>query len=187
MTDTTTMNWQKRKTVHFGIKRDFQVWLLIRILTTAVLTIIIAAVFSYLYAKNVVATDILSFKANIRIVEEEFWPTFLAAVLASIFSGLLLALFLPKKIAGPLYRIEADLKQIGAGDLTKTIRIRSGDILAEHADAVNLAVDQIGTMIKGAKDAGINLETKLIEGKIDHIQEAFECLKQLLDRINTGP
>lgn len=116
--------FHKRKKINLKIKRDFQIWLLVRIMGTILLTIVIASVLAYLYSKGVVDAEQLSFKSDTRKIGEVMLPILVAASLTSIIAGLLLALFLPQKIAGPIYRIEQDLLQVGTGDLTKTITLK---------------------------------------------------------------
>ena len=129
--------------------------------------------------------DLLRFQTNVRTVSEVFWPIFLASVLTCITTGLVLVLLVPLKIVGPLYRVEQDLIQIGSGDLAKTIRVRSNDILKDHADAVNTAVAELAGIIKDVKESGKNLETKITEGNSDEMQKALEYYKKQLDRIIT--
>ncbi|MBW2465676.1 MAG: methyl-accepting chemotaxis protein [Deltaproteobacteria bacterium] len=187
MNQENSKDWHKRKKVNFGIKRDLQVWLLTRIVGVSLLTIIIACLISYLYAKNAVAGDYLRFQINVRTVGEVFLPIFLTAVLSVLVSGLALVLFLPLKIVGPLYRVEQDLLQIASGDLAKTIKVRSNDILKEHAEAVNMAMEELGGIIKDIRESSSNLETKIMEGDPNETKKALEHHKKQLDRISNKP
>jgi methyl-accepting chemotaxis protein len=101
--------------------------------------------------------------------------------------GLLLVLFIPFRIVGPLYRVEQDLKQIGLGNLDKSIRLRSGDILKEHAEAVNTAMDGLGSIVKDIKKSGSSLETRIRETNPEEIRSAWESHKKQLDRLITKP
>ena len=177
----------KRKKINLKVKQDLQIWLLIRIMGTSLLTIIVAGVLLYLYSRGVVDAEYLSFKPDVRRVSEVLLPVLIAASLTSIVAGLLMALFLPQKIAGPIFRIEQDLMQIRTGDLTKTVNLRYADILKELAQSVNMTVDDIGNMIKDVKESGNILETKIIAGETDEIKKAFELHKKQLDRIITKP
>ena len=179
--------FHKRKKVNFKIKQDFQIWLLVRIIGTILLTISVASVLSYLYSKGVVDADQLSFKQDIRTTAEVMFPVLIAASLTSIIAGLLLALFLPQKIAGPIYRIEQDLMQIKTADFTKTINLRDNDILKDFAESANAAVDDIGNMMKDIKKSGNELEAIINEGKLDETRKAFEFHKKQLERIITKP
>ena len=185
MTKDDSKNWQKRRKFNVQIKQELQIWFLTRILGITLLVIIIASLLSYLYAKNAVEIDLLRFQTDVRTVGEVFWSVFLASALTTIITSLLVILLIPLKIAGPLHRVEQDLIQIGSGDLAKSIRVRSGDILKEHADVVNMAVTELAGIVEDVKESGKNLETKITEGDSDETQKALEYHKRQLDRIIT--
>jgi methyl-accepting chemotaxis protein len=67
----------------------------------------------------------------------------------SLISGTLLALFLPQKIAGPLYRIEQELNKVKAGDFRIKIRLRTKDTLVNFTSHIN---DTIATVDKRLSD-----------------------------------
>lgn len=177
--------FHKRKKINLKIKQDFQIWLLLRIMGTALLTIVMASILLYLYAKGIVDAEYLSFKPDVRKVSEVLLPVLIAASLTSIVAGLLLALFLPQKIAGPIFRIEQDLLEIRTGDLTKTVNLRCADILKELAESVNMTVGDIGHMVKDIQESGNTLGTKILAGEADEIKRAFDRHKKQLERIKT--
>jgi len=177
--------FHKRKKLNLKVKQDFQIWLLVRIMGTFMVTIIVASILLYLYSKGVVDAEYLSFKTDVRRVSEVLLPVLIAASLTSIVCGLVIALFLPQKIAGPLFRIEQDMLQVSKGDLTKSITLRCADILKEHSETINMAVGNIGNMVKDVKESGNALETKIAESGTDEIKEAFELHKEQLERIKT--
>ena len=177
--------FHKRKKLNLKVKQDFQIWLLVRIMGTSLITIIVASVLLYLYSRGVVDTEYLSFKTDVRRVSEVLLPVLIAASLTSIVCGLVIALFLPQKIAGPIFRIEQDMLQISEGDLTKSITLRSADVLKEFSETINMAVGNIGNMVKDVKESGNALETKIAEGGTDEIKKAFELHKEQLERIKT--
>jgi methyl-accepting chemotaxis protein len=175
----------KRKKINLKVKQDFQIWLLLRIMGTSLLTIVMASILLYLYAKGIVDAEYLSFKPDVRKVSEVLLPVLIAASLTSIVAGLLLALFLPQKIAGPIFRIEQDLLEIRTGDLTKTVNLRCADILKELAESVNMTVGDIGHMVKDIQESGNTLGTKILAGEADEIKRAFDSHKKQLERIKT--
>ena len=177
--------FHKRKKLNLKVKQDFQTWLLVRIMGTSMVTIIIASILLYLYSKGVVDAEYLSFKTDVRRVSEVLLPVLIAASLTSIVCGLVIALFLPQKIAGPLFRIEQDMLQVSKGDLTNSITLRCADIFKEHSETINMAVGNIGNMVKDVKESGNALETKIAEGGTDEIKKAFELHKEQLERIKT--
>ncbi|RLC24917.1 MAG: hypothetical protein DRH21_04760 [Deltaproteobacteria bacterium] len=70
------------------------------------------------------------------------FPVLLAGFFSSLVLGFLAAVFFPYAIAGPLYRIEKKLVDIGNGDLKKKIKLRKGDEVGELADSINIMVEK---------------------------------------------
>jgi len=185
MADNEQNGFYKRKKLNIKIKQDFQIWFLVRIMGTSLLTIMIASVLLYLYSRGVVDAEYLSFKTDIRKVSEVLLPVLVATSLTSIICGLLIALFLPQKIAGPLYRIEQDMLQIRTGNLTKTINLRSADILQDFSESINMTIGDIGNIVKDIKESGNVLETKINEGESVEIKKVFDLHKEQLERFKT--
>lgn len=185
MNETQKKVFHKRKKLNLKVKQDLQIWLLIRIIGTMLLTVGVAGVILYFYAVTVVDADYLRFSPTVRKVSEVLLPVLLSAALTSFVFGLLLALFLPQKIAGPIYRIEQDLLEIRTGDLTKVINLRYADILRDLAQSINMCVHDLRVMVNDAKEASSDLEAKITKGNLDEIKEALEHQKQCLERIQT--
>ena len=73
-----------------------------------------------------------------------------------------ITLFLPIKIAGPLFRIEQDLRgKIAEGDLTAKIKLRKGDEHSDLADAVNVCLDNFRQKIETTQKLANDLESRL--------------------------
>ena len=104
--------FHKRKKLNLKVKQDFQIWLLIRVMGTVLVAIGTASIILFFYSKSVVDADFLSHAEKIRKISEILPPVLLAASLTSLLAGLLIALFIPQKIAGPIFRVEQDLQQI---------------------------------------------------------------------------
>jgi methyl-accepting chemotaxis protein len=100
-------------------------------------------------------------------------------------AGLLIALFLPQKIAGPIFRVEEDLQQIRGGDLTKKVTMRCGDILKELAEHVNMTIADIRYMLQDAKEVQANLEMKLSDVESIEIKGLLDRQKNNLEKFKT--
>lgn len=177
--------YHKRKKLNLKVKQDFQIWLLLRIMGAILLTIGMASIIIYFYSKTVVDADFLSHALKVRQISEVLLPVLLAASLTSIVAGLLIALFLPQKIAGPVFRVEQDLRQIREGDLTKKITLRCGDIMQELAQQVNMTVADLRHMIHEAKEVQADLEQMLSDNCSAEVAKALDKQKQCLERFKT--
>lgn len=133
----------KRKRLNLSVKREFQLWLLIRIIGTILLSSLVAAAVLYFYARQEIGDSFYEAHLTIRHVSDLLIPVVIAGSLVSLISGTILALFLPQKIAGPIFRIEEDLRKIQGGQLDKIIKIRQGDPLQDFAKTINNTVDSL--------------------------------------------
>ncbi|NTV15017.1 MAG: methyl-accepting chemotaxis protein [Desulfobulbaceae bacterium] len=140
----------KRSKLNLKVKRQFQIWLLVRIVGTILFSSLVAAIILYLYARQEVGDSFYEAHIRIRYVSDLLIPVVIAGSLVSLISGTLLAIFLPQKIAGPIFRIEEDLKHIQKGHLNKEIKLRQGDPLHDFAETINttLAVLKVASKKK---------------------------------------
>ena len=175
--------FHKRQKLNLKVYQKFQIWLLVRIVGTCMVTILVAIILLYLYSKGSVDAEYLSFKPDVRRVSEILLPAFIAASLASIFCGLLIALFLPQKIAGPLFRIEQDMLQVSKGDLTKSITLRCADILKELSETINMAVGNIGNMVEVNL---ISLGRNRLSEDVQVSEETSKQLAHLQEQVSQG-
>jgi len=134
------MKENKRKKLNLLVKRRFQLWLLVRILGTVMLSSVVAAIILYFYASHEVGESFYEAHIRIRRVSDLLIPVVIAGALVSLLSGTLLAIFLPQKIAGPIFRMEQDLQQIQNGNSDRVIKLRDGDPLQEFAETINTTV-----------------------------------------------
>ncbi len=115
----------------------------------------------------------------------------LAGFFSSLVIGFAAAVFFPHAIAGPLYRIENEIIDIGNGNLKKKIDLRKGDEVGELADSVNIMVDKLRAKIKQMGDIsghidelvkqapGENADTilKKIKAENENLREAVNRFK----------
>lgn len=127
----------KRKKLNLTVKRDFQLWLLVRIIGTILLSSLVAATILFFYARQEIGQSFYEAHIRIRHVSDLLIPVVIAGSLVSLISGTILALFLPQKIAGPIFRIEEDLKKIQEGQFDRVIKIRKEDPLQDFAETIN--------------------------------------------------
>lgn len=146
----------KRKKLNIGVKREFQRWLLVRILGAVMFSALVAALVLYFYARQELGESFYTAHITVRRVSDLLLPVILAGSAVSLLSGILIALFLPQKIAGPLFRVEQDLRRLAAGDLTVKIVLREDDTLQDFAAAVNAAIAElqgrVATVQQGLQD-----------------------------------
>jgi two-component system phosphate regulon sensor histidine kinase PhoR len=85
------------------------------------------------------------------------WGTGFAALLL-ILAG---AAYLARRITGPLAEMQTAAREMGAGNLTRTLQIRTGDEVEEMADAMNRMASQLARTIDQLEAGKARLMTLL--------------------------
>lgn len=167
----------KRKKLNLAVKNEFQRWLLVRIFGVVLLSSLTAALILYFYAHQEIGESFYDAHIKIRYVSDLLWPVILAGSCISLISGMVLAIFLPQKIAGPIFHIERDLEAIRQGDLTVEIVLRKGDILLDFTTSLNQTFHALRVKVAKAQKG---CERLAEQGKNDPaIVEACDELRSL--------
>ena len=135
----TDKSQYKRKN-HFikkGFQLDFSVRFLLLIIVEAIL---LAGLFWYL-SLNTLTTSYQGAQLRIENTSSFFFPLMAYEGLIVIgvvgIIGLIGLIFISHKIAGPLYRFEESLKEIGEGNLTHKVTLRKRDQLSDLSETLN--------------------------------------------------
>lgn len=155
---------QKRKRLNLNVKRQFQIWLLVRILGVVLISSVMAVLILYFYARQEISSSFYSAHIQIRRVSDLLFPVIAAGAFVSLLSGMVLALFMPQKLAGPIYRVQKSLEAIRGGNLTERVSLRGNDTLVDLADSVNEAAAGLRVRIQ---------EIKEIQGELDRVIESL--------------
>lgn len=171
----------KRKRVNLSVKKYFQRWLLFRTLTAIILSSLIAALILYFYGRQEITSSFFDAHIQLRRFSDLLLPVIAAGTLIALTSGIILSLFIPQKIAGPIFRIEQDLKTLQNGDLTSLICLREKDLLKDLAEEVNKTTIETRTRVLKSKEALASLVKAMGPTTEDHgahgpIQELEKAL-----------
>jgi len=175
----------KRKKLNLAVKREFQIWLLVRIAGVVIVSSLVAVAILYLYSRQEISSSFYSAHIQIRRVSDLLFPVMAAGTFVSLVSGMALAFFLPQKIAGPIYRIEKSLEEIREGNLTGQTRLREKDTLMDLATSVTEITSSLRTRIQEVKD--IQREFDSIVATLEHLEAAEVSARQnkALERFKT--
>lgn len=173
----------KRKLVNLNVKRRLQLWLLLRIGGIIILTSIISALILYGYARHETINTFYQAHIKIRRVSDLLLPVVLSGSAISLISGALLALFLPQKIAGPLYRIEQELNKVKAGDFRTKIRLRTKDTLVNFTSQINDTIATVDQRLSDMQKAMNSIDN--IESLPQDTREKLDDVKRLLNDCKT--
>lgn len=173
--------YRDRKKLNLAVKREFQGWLLKQVLLAVVLSAVVAALVLYFYARQEVVGSFFDAHVKLRRVSDLLLPVVLSGSLVSLIGGAFLALFLPQKVAGPLYRIETDLAKVAEGDLSTRIKLRDNDTLQDFAERVDETVVALRRRMVEIRRRQEVLESALSTGQPEQAREAAAALKESLD------
>ena len=176
---------KKRKKLNLAVNRQFQYWLLWRIFGVILLSATMAVLILYFYTRQEISESFYTAHIQLRRVSDLLMPVIAAGALVSLFSGMILAFFLPQKIAGPIYRIQEGLRAIHGGDLTTQISLRSNDIFTDVAASVNETAAELRQRLAEIKRQQRELEQIINKMENEEAAEAAARQQTALDRLRT--
>ena len=163
-------NKHGRKTLNFSVKRQMQLRLLIKVLGIVFVGIGIMAAVFYFYSNREITGSYKQFHVTAKNFLDYLWPAIISSFIIATIVAVAITLFLPNKIAGPLYRIENDLKdKVSKGDLTVKLILRKGDEVTDLADVVNMTIGKLRQKIEKISKPAIELDARIksMDGKAD--------------------
>lgn len=175
----------KRKKLNLAVNRKFQMWLLIRIIGVILVSSLVAVAILYFYSRQEISSSFYSAHIQIRRISDLLFPVMAAGAFVSLLSGLSLSLFLPQKLAGPVYRVQKGLEVIGEGDLTHRVTLRAHDTLVDLADSVNTTTDSLKVRILEVKDVQRELEQALAGLENPELKALMDRQAEALKRLKT--
>jgi methyl-accepting chemotaxis protein len=167
----------RRKLINFSVKRQMQVRLLLKILLIISVSVGLMGVIFYLYSNREIASTYRQFHIQAKNFLDYLLPAVVGSLVIALISALAIGIFFPHRIAGPLYRIERDLKEkVGKGDLSIRFVLRKGDEVHDLAKAINTTLGMLGQKIKNIKEPVEKLDTLLSEEKDEIDYEKIRAL-----------
>lgn len=184
---------------HF-IKKGFQINFSIRFLALIIIEAILLGGLFWYVSSNTLTTGYVGSQLRIENTSSFFFPSMMVYhLLVIVIVGIIGAvglIFISHKIAGPLYRFEASLKEISRGDLTHRISTRKKDQLKDLSDSLNGFTSVIDKKVNDLKQNMQNVSgqmAKLQEGlpsvenkDVDGIASSLKNMQSILDEFKTS-
>jgi hypothetical protein len=104
---------RRRKLINYSIKRQMQLRLLSRVMAVVLISVGLVTVIFYFYSDQELGRSFKEFHINARNFLDFLLPVVIVSFFLGVFAASGLAVFFPHRIAGPLYRLERDLKGKG--------------------------------------------------------------------------
>ncbi len=177
---------------HYFIKRKFQSIFIIKFCALVLLGSLISTGIIYYITKGTVTTSFENLRLVIKSTADYILPAVLIAtgIVAIVISiaTIFLTLYTSHKIAGPLYRIEKELEKLEEGDLTVSIKLRSGDEIQYLAEKLNASISNIRNSLSDLKKEFYDLERLFQEdgAKNTKIKEQLEKIRKTLKNLKTN-
>ena len=191
---------------NYFISRDFQVRFTIKFLIVIVIEAILAiGLFLYL-SRGTLTTGFIGSDFRIARTSEFFLPTLLVSNLIIIgitaIIGIAVLIYMSHRIAGPLYRFEKILTDIGRGDLTQRFKLRDKDQLSELSESITELTTTMDNRISDIKlrthELSVLLQeiqttvpskpsdSKELENLLREVSENIQALEEVVNYFKTS-
>ena len=174
---------KKRKKLNLEIKKELQMWILSRMLVILVLSISLALLILYFFSHREIGQSFYRAHLTIRHVSDLLLPVILISGGLCLLAGLAFAIFFPQKIAGPIYRLEQDLKEVSRGNFQKVFRLRGTDRFQSLAEAANEALAKVRYEFRSLREGLNEAQEALKDGQTKKAQEVLERLENRLQKL----
>lgn len=178
----------KKSIINYSIKTRFQLILFFRVALIVLVSIAITTSIFYYYSNREIGDSFKQFHVTARNFLDYLLPAVMVSGALGLFAALCITLFFPHSLAGPLYRIERDLREkIGEGDLTTRFYLRKGDKVEELAESLNIMLDKLNLKMMDMKTISNDLsrllsanenipikELKVIQEKLEGAVQKFK-------------
>ena len=126
----------------YFIRKDYQFKFILKFCLIVLAGSIISTAFLFFFAQGTLTSSFEHSRLVIRNTATAIMPavilTNVITLIVITFATIVVVLFISHKIAGPMFRFEKDLKDIGQGDLTKKVRLRKKDQFTNLSDSLNI-------------------------------------------------
>ena len=125
----------------YFVQKDFQSKFILKFCVVLLIGIIISIGLLFLFSENTLTSSFDQSRLVIKNTASAILPNvFLSHLIAFVLISLLtiaVTLLISHKLAGPLFRFQKELKEIGNGDLSNVINLRKDDQVKAIADSLN--------------------------------------------------
>jgi len=142
----------KRKKLNLRVKKGLQTWMLVRMAGALLICALISGVILYFYAHQRIEDSFYDVHLQLENISDLLLTIIVSGAGFSFLAALLVVIFIPQKIAGPVFRMEEDLKMIREGALHKRIKLRQNDPMQDLALAINNTVSVLVERLEKAEE-----------------------------------
>lgn len=163
------------------IKRDFQIRIVLIVLLTVVIFANINAIIMYSLFTRSMGTGALLDYMGIADPSDAFVFVILITESLGLVVVFAISLYISNSLAGPIYNIEKVLVEVAEGNLSKKVKLRSGDEFHELAIEVNNAIEGIRERIEIISETARTLPDAMEKGPPGQAVETAQRLCREID------
>jgi len=156
----------KNRRKNYFVKASFQRKFILKFCSLVVLGSAISGAILYFLSRDSVTTAFVDSRMVMVGTANYILPALLSSSIASIFlisiATTIAIMYISNRIAGPLFKIEKSVKELGEGDLRLRINLRSTDEITEMANSINGMTENFNKHLVEIKERSHNL-SNLIE------------------------
>jgi len=129
----------KRK--QYLINKSFQTEFILKFCGLVVLGCVVFGIILYVFSSRTLTTSFENSRLVVKSTADYLLPGLLfGCLIVGLFMAMassIVVVFMTHRIAGPVYRFEKHIKQIGSGELSSDLKIRRKDQFRELVDVLN--------------------------------------------------
>ena len=157
----TKRSYKRRQ---YFIKKEFQVKFILKFCLLIVFGAIISTGLLFLFSQDTLTSSFQQSRLVIKSTGLAILPSVLYTNLITLgliaIAAIIVTLFVSHKMAGPLFRFEKKLRNIGEGDLTTKVVVRKDDTIENMAGCLNNMT------------SGLHVKILDIQTEVKHILES---------------
>lgn len=165
---------EKSRRRDYFIKKGFQAKFILKFCLLIILACILMGGLAYFLSAKTTTTSFENLHLIVKSTSDFILPTLLLSSLIAIIlislATILVVLFISHRIAGPLYRLEKSLAEVGKGNLAVDVRLRK-------TDEIKALVGVVNNMIRNLRDP-----ISSSQGKISELENEVSRIKNELQR-----
>jgi signal transduction histidine kinase len=169
----------------YFINRAFQSEFILKFCGLVILGSSLFGILMYLFSKSALTTSFENSRLVIKSTADYIFPGLifggLITAIATAFSASIVVILMTHRIAGPMYRFEKHIKEVGAGKLCSDLKIRKKDQFQNMVDALNKMTSDLKLGLIEVDDVSGRLD-KLI-GELSDSSNREILLKEDIKRI----
>ena len=180
-------NIPEYKRRHYFVKKDFQFGIILKFCLLVLIGAVISTALLFLLSQDTLTSTFRGSRLEIRTTAMVILPAIIYTNLITLglisVATIIVTLFISHKLAGPLFRFEKEIREIGEGDLSKNIHLRKNDQVTAMAENLNRMCEHLRGKITGIRDDIGKIARQAAEKKEN--EDLVDELEKLLLKIDS--